>query len=117
MSDFTECFVAYDNPPTLANLSSLCIVDNIKHYVIEEIISDTVFYLWKDDVSIPNSTLEQLFQATLNNRGELDARWITLFLGSRRQARQLITMLSSPPAPDDIKGRISLILSILNFIK
>ena len=106
MFDFTQCFVAYDNPPTLSNLSSLCIVENIKHFVIEEIISDTVFFLWKDDVAIDNSTLEQLFQASLNQRGELDARWISLFLGSRRRARQLITILVSLPAPHDIKGGI-----------
>ena len=104
MSDLTQYFVAYDNPPTLANLSSQCIVDNIKYFVIEEIISDRVFYLWK--VPIPNSTLEQLFQTTLNNRREVDARWITLFLGSRHRARQLITIIESLPvsAPDGVKG-------------
>ena len=83
----------YDNPLTLVDLCSVSIVLNIEHFVDEEIISDRTFYLWKAGLSFSDSRLEQLFQTAINNRGELDARWITLFLGSRCRARQLITAL------------------------
>ena len=86
-------FVTYDNPLTLANICSVFIVRNIEHFVTEAVISDKTFYLWKEGLSFSDATLEQLFQTAINNRGELDARWITLFLGSRCRARQLITAL------------------------
>ena len=91
-------FVQYDNPLTLANLCSVFIVRNIEHFVSEAVISDKTFYFWKDGISFSDGTLEQLFQATINNRGQLDMRWITLFLGSRCRALKLMTTLVSAAA-------------------
>ena len=99
MTHAIQNFLAYDNPLSLVTLSSLCVVRNIKHFINEEEISDRTFYLWKEGLSFSDATLEQLFQATINSRGKLDARWITLFLGSRRRAQQFFTSLVSPPAP------------------
>lgn len=96
-----QSFVAYDNPPTLVDLSSLCIVKNIKHFVNEEAIQGREFYIWKEGVVFSDFTLEQIFQATLNHNGELPARFLTLFLGSRRRAHQFIST-SINPVPLDI---------------
>ena len=93
MSQVTQIIVPYYNPLTLSDLSSLCIVRNIENFVDEENIAGRIFYLWKDGLSFSDTTLEQFFQAVINYRGELDARWITLFLGSRHRAWKFVTAL------------------------
>ena len=97
MSLATSSFVTYDNPSTLADLCSVSIVRNIENFVNEAIISDKTFYLWKEGISFNDGTIEQLFQTVIHYRGELDARWLTLFFGSKLRARQLITALVSEP--------------------
>ena len=96
MSLATYSFVTYDNPLTLIDCCLFFIVRNIEHFATQGNISDKTFYLWKDGVSLSNGTLEQFFQVTIKYRGEIDARWITLFLGSRFRARQFLASLSSP---------------------
>lgn len=91
-------FVAYDNPFDLVHLCFVCILRNIEHFVNEENSSGRSFYIWKDGISFSDATLEQLFQIAINYRGELDECWITLFLGSRWRARQLIDSLGSFPS-------------------
>lgn len=109
-------FVAYDNSLSLADLSSLCIVRNMEHFVDEEIISEKAFYVWKHGLSLADLTLEKLFQATIRHRGELNATWLTLFLGSRGRARQFVDALLNHSASGGTRGEGIFYLSIVKII-
>ena len=106
-------FIAYDNPLSLSDLSTLYIARNIKHFVDEEIISERAFYLWKSGISFSDRTLEKLFQATLRHSGELNATWITLFSGSRDRAQQFIDALLNQSASGGRTGEAILFISFV----
>lgn len=93
-------YVSYDNPLSLANLSASCIVRNIENFVNREFFSGKEFYLWKDGLLLPDCILEQILLASYTHCSILstDAWWLTLFLGSRRRARQFINILVNLPS-------------------
>lgn len=90
MVESSQNFVSYDNPQSLSDLSARCIVQNIEHFVNKKNILGKEYFLWKENIVLSDTSIEQIFQANIAQRGEIDNLWITLFLGSRSRAQQFV---------------------------
>lgn len=65
MFESSQNLFSYDNPQSLSDFSARCIVKNIEHFVNKEIILGKEYFLWKENIVLSDTSLEQIFQANI----------------------------------------------------